>query len=176
MAYRLNWLFFVLLFTGVVAGEEPQPTLKQAKIGATKNVHVLGNFYLAGQPTESDIEAIKDLGIKRVITLRTDGEIAWDEKQLVEAAGLEFDAVPFREPDTLTDEVFDRVCTLLRDGEGKTLLHCGSANRVGAVWMVHRVLVDKVPLDEARKEAAEVGLRTAEYEQKAIDYIKRKQK
>jgi uncharacterized protein (TIGR01244 family) len=170
----------VLLVFGYLGGSAnaqdiPQP-IESAKIGETPNVHVSGNFYLSGQPAESDIEILKKLGIKRVISLRTDGEISWNEKELVEAAGMDFQGVPFRAPETLTDEVFDQVCVLLKTGDGKTLLHCGSANRVGAVWLVHRVLVDHVPLEKAQREAAAVGLSTAEYERKAIDYIQRKQR
>ena len=53
--------------------------MKDAKIGETRNVHQCGSIYLAGQPTEDDIAKLKKAGVKRVITLRTDGEVDWDE-------------------------------------------------------------------------------------------------
>ena len=85
--------------------------------------------------------------------------------------------LPFRSPDSLTDEVFDRVRKILGDPERKPVfVHCGSANRVGAVWLVHRVLDDKVPLDRALKEAKKVGLRAPAYVDKAKDYIARHKK
>jgi hypothetical protein len=51
------------------------------------------------------------------------------------------------------------------------MLHCGSANRVGAIWLAHRVLNDGVELQTAREEAKEVGLRTVGYEQRALQFI-----
>ncbi len=156
--------------------KEAPPKVRSARLGQTRNVHACGKLFLAGQPTPEDIELIKKQGIRRVVTLRTDGEVAWDEAGMVKRAGMEFVKVPFRLPDSLTDEVFDKVRKLLKDHEKTpTLLHCGSANRVGAVWLAHRVLDEGVPLEQAKKEARTVGLRTPVYLQKALDYIKRHQ-
>ena len=120
--------------------------LEKAEIGSTKNVHRLGDLWFGGQFAEADIAELADAGIRRVITLREDGELGWDERAGVEAAGIEFVALGFREPETLTDEVFDRLRALLaRDGV-PTLLHCASANRVGAAWIPYRVLDQGVPL------------------------------
>ena len=148
--------------------------LQSAVVGETRNVHRLGDLFFAGQFNKDDIEKIKDQNIARVITLRTDGEVDWDEQAAVESAGVEFMSVPFR-PDTLTDDVFTKVRGLLRDESKKTLLHCGSANRVGGVWLTYRVLDEGVDLQTALAEAKEVGLRTPLIEAKAIDYIKRQQ-
>ncbi len=154
----------------------PKPAKVEAvELGDTKNVHRVGDLFLAGQFTKEDLDKIKNAGVERVITLRTEGEIDWDEKQLVENAGLQFAAASFRKPETLTDAIFDEVCVLLKNKQGKTLLHCGSANRVGAVWLVHRVLEEDVPVDTALEEARKIGLRTPGYEERAIAYIQKKQ-
>ena len=55
------------------------------------------------------------------------------------------------------------------------MLHCGSANRVGAIWLVHRVLDDGIDVDVAVVEAKKVGLRVPSYLEKAKDYIARTQ-
>jgi ubiquinone/menaquinone biosynthesis C-methylase UbiE/protein tyrosine phosphatase (PTP) superfamily phosphohydrolase (DUF442 family) len=135
---------------------------------------VVGSIYLSGQFTPEDLAAIQAAGVKRVISLRNTSELEWDEKQVVEDLELEFQAVPFQKPETLNDGVFDQICILLKDTSGKTLLHCGSADRVGGVWIAHRVLNDGIPLEQARKEAVEIGLLNAEYEAKAVDYVNRK--
>ena len=150
--------------------------VKNAKLGETRNVHRCGDLYLAGQFSPQDIEKIKAAGITRVISLRTDGEIDWDQKTALDNAGLEFIVVPFRAPQELTDDVFDKVRKLLDDSNKPTLFHCGSANRVGGVWMTRRVLDEGIDLETAVKEAKTIGLRNAEYEQKARDYIERKKK
>ena len=172
----LSTLVFTLAQLAV-AGQsfaQQQGAVKESKLGTTKNVHVIGDIYTAGQFNPEDIDAIKAAGIKRVITLRMDGEVKWDEKKTVEDAQLSHSAIPFGKPDSLTDEVFDQVCEQLKDADGKTLLHCGSASRVGGVWIAHRVLNDGVSLEQAKKEALEIGLRTPAYEAKAITYIERK--
>jgi SAM-dependent methyltransferase len=93
----------------------------------------------------------------------------------MEAAGLQYIQVPFGGPETLTDDVFGRVRELLRDTRSPTLLHCGSANRVGAVWLAHRVLDQGVPIEDAVADAKRVGLRNAEFEKLAREYIRRVQ-
>lgn len=154
---------------------EPQE-VKTATLGKTKNVHRCGSLYLAGQFTPDDISRITEAGIKRVITLRTEGEIEWDEAAALKKVDLELIEVPFRSPDSLTDEVFDEIRELLSDQTTATLFHCGSANRVGGVWLPFRVLDEGVDVETALKEAKEIGLRNEGYQKKALDYIQRKQK
>lgn len=150
-------------------------SIRGANLGETKNVHRCGNLFLAGQFTADDLDEIRAAGIRRVISLRTDGEIDWDEAALLQDAGMAFELVPFRVPESLTDDVFDRVRELLQDNSRITLFHCGSANRVGAVWLPWRVLDDGVPLDTALVEAKRIGLRNEAYEERALRYIRRKQ-
>ena len=151
----------------------PTLAIESAELGQTLNVHRLGNLFLAGQFSEADLVQIREAGIQRVITLRTDGEIDWDEQSAVEAAGIEFVAIPFRSPESLTDEVFDQIRAVLSQSDKSTLFHCGSANRVGGTWLPWRVLDQGVDLEVALAEARKIGLRTAFIEEKAIDYIER---
>ena len=155
--------------------QEPSGEISASKLGTAKNVHQLGNLYFSGQFAKGDINALVAQKIERVITLRSDGEIDWDEKAVVEAADIEFFNIPFRSPEALTDEVFDEIRALLKDESKTTLFHCGSANRVGGVWLPYRVLDQGVPLETALTEAAEIGLQTAFIKEKAMDYIKRNQ-
>ena len=159
--------------SGIAAND--QKPVSAAKLGNTKNVHQCGNLFLAGQFGNDDISEIQNEKITRVITLRTDGEIDWDEKTALTASNIEFIEVPFRSPDSLTDGVFDKIRELLNDKSQPTLFHCGSANRVGGVWLPYRVLDEGVKLETALAEAKEIGLRTPFIEEKAIAYIKRNQ-
>ena len=154
--------------------EFPAP-IRSAELGDTVNVHSSGTLYFAGQFTETDIAVLKAAGVKRVITLRTDGEIDWDEEAALKAADIEYVAIPFRTPESLTDGVFDSVRMLLAEQGSTTLFHCGSANRVGAAWLPYRVLDEGVPLETAVAEAEVIGLRTEEYLDKARRYIRKKQ-
>ena len=50
-------------------------------------------------------------------------------------------------------------------------VHCGSANRVGAVWLVKRVLQDGWTIEKATEEAKLIGLRSEPLEKFALSYI-----
>lgn len=150
--------------------------LKKGNLGRTNPVHRAGEVFLTGQPSRSDFEFLAKEGFKTVISLRTAGEISWDEKQVVESTGMSFVAIPFRDPKDLTDEVFDKSREILRSAGPNqgVCLHCASSNRVGAIWLVHRVLDGRMAIEQAREEAARVGLRNEGYEKKALDYLERK--
>ena len=176
MNFRILSTIAILLVATVGAAEE-RPKLKQDKLGNTPNVTSFGKNMLCGQPSKLDFAQARKRGIEVVITLRGDGEIDWDEAAAIQNLGLEFHSLSFRAPDTLKDDIFDKALKLLANSDkAPVLLHCGSANRVGAVWLVHRVINDGISLDAARKEAKKVGLRTAGYEDKALAYIKRQDK
>ena len=181
-------LFIICAFSSTLVGstafaqdeskqdESNGTKVESAELGNTKNVHQCGNLFLAGQFAKDDLDTIAENGIQRIITLRTDGEIKWDEKGEVKKRGLDFIEVPFRGPDTLDDKVFDKIRALLNDRGKKTMLHCGSANRVGGVWLAHRVMDQGVDFETALKEAKEVGLRNNGYVEKAKEYIERRSK
>ena len=145
----------------------------ECECGGLTPVHMVGSMYLAGQPTAEDLRVLHSQGIQRVINLRLPEELtSFDEAAEVRALGMRYFEVAFKGPAMLTDEVFDEVREILRDGAGEgTLLHCGTANRVGAVWVAYRVLDEGQPLEEAMGEAKGVGLRSPGYEQRAREYI-----
>jgi uncharacterized protein (TIGR01244 family) len=91
----------------------------------------------AGQPTPEALQKLKEQGFKTVINLRSETEPGVKEEEAaVKALGLKYVSVPIT-PASLSQEHVDRVAKLLDDAAtGPTLLHCGSANRVGAVWTV----------------------------------------
>jgi protein tyrosine phosphatase (PTP) superfamily phosphohydrolase (DUF442 family) len=151
------------------------PKLEACELGGTNNVHRLGNIYLAGQPSAADFAlAKKNDGIKTVINLRTPLEMRFDEKGVLKGLNIEYHYLPFGPPESLKDEIFEKSLKVLGDKKKQpVLLHCASANRVGAIWLVHRVLTDKVAFDKALKEAKEVGLRSPPYEAIAKRYIEK---
>ena len=151
--------------------ERPK-TLEPAKCGAVKQLHVLDDIYLAGQPTVEDFQEFKKRGVKSVLNLRTKDEMDFDEAKAIKNLGLEYHIVPIASPDALTDENFDKLRKLLNTkGQRPLLLHCASANRVGAVWLAHRVLDGGLTYDAALAEAKIVGLKASAMEAKAKDYI-----
>ena len=163
------------LLAACAAQPDAQPVIENAELGTTKNVHALGDVWTAGQPSAEDLERARDAGFKTIATTRHARETpGFDEEQLVTELGLGYVEIPFAGPEELTDEVFDRSRELLQTAERPLLFHCGSANRIGAVWIPWRVLDGGLGFDEALAEARTIGLRTDAYAEKAADYIERR--
>jgi uncharacterized protein (TIGR01244 family) len=137
-------------------------------------VHLADNVLLASQPSPEGLKEARARGIRTVINLRYPNEVSWDQAAYAQQLGIEYHSIPFNSGQTLTDDVFNQVRRVLNERkEAPVLLHCASANRVGAVWLVHRVLDGGIAYDQALAEAKAVGLRSAEYEARARDYIRR---
>ena len=90
--------------------------------------------YSAGQPTQDQIQVLANAGVQHVISLRTDGEIDWDERAAVEGAGMRFYSIPVSGQTGITPENAESLQQLLARLDGQpVLVHCGSSNRVGAL-------------------------------------------
>lgn len=171
-------LGFCLTIAAAAIGSEEaqQPELQTAELGATHNVHSFGTTLLCGQPRHAALEQAKKRGVRLAVSLRQEGETDWDEAAAAKSAGLQFQRLPFRAPETLNDKVFAAARKILVDSErNPVMLYCGSANRVGAIWAAHRALDDGLTVEAAMKEGKEVGLRNPDYEKIVEEYIRRNQ-
>jgi len=149
-----------------------QGGLVAAQIGSIERLHALGDVYLASQPSPADLTAARAHGVVSVVNLRLPGELEFDEGTVVTDLGMRYHNPAFNSPETLSDATLDDTRALLSAATEKPMLmHCASANRVGAVWLAHRVLDDGVDLDTALDEAHQVGLRSAPLEQRVREYI-----
>jgi uncharacterized protein (TIGR01244 family) len=163
-----------LLACAALAHAVGEATVTAAELGTTARVHQFEGALLASQPAAADLAIARDRGVRTVISLRQDAEpVGFDERAEAARLGLDFVPLPWAGPGELTDEVFDRARQLLRDTPRPLLLHCGSGNRVAAVWLPWRVLDDGADWETALAEAREIGLATPEFEQKAKDYVER---
>jgi uncharacterized protein (TIGR01244 family) len=148
--------------------------LEPRTLGGIARLHALGDVLASSQPAPEDFEEIRASGVRTVVNLRTaEEQLDLDERALVTGLGLTYVHLPWNGVERLTDEVFARSRELLESVERPLLLHCASANRVGALWIPWRVLDGGVPLEEAVAEARTIGLKTAEYEARARDYVAR---
>ena len=108
--------------------------------------------------------ALKAEGFVSVINLRLASEPGADVdagRAAAQAAGLKYIHLPFNvaAPDT---KVVDTFLAAVADRSNQPVfIHCGSANRVGGMWMIKRVLQDKWPIEKARAEGEAIGLTSA---------------
>ncbi|MEO1529294.1 MAG: hypothetical protein AAFX06_28065 [Planctomycetota bacterium] len=175
---RLTVALFVVVATSFVGraeekSTEPKTELKSAKLTDTRNVHVAGSIYLAGQPSKAALKELKERGVTTIVSLRHPDEERWDQKQACEELGLKFHRYQISSPNDINKKLVDAVRKHLvaaKKGSG-VLLHCASANRVGAVWLAHRVKDAGLTVPEAMAEAKEVGLVAKVLEEQAIKYL-----
>jgi uncharacterized protein (TIGR01244 family) len=120
---------------------------------------VEAGIYSSGQPAPSDWAQLPAAGVRAVVTLRGPEELAgFDEAKAVRDAGLEYYELPVR---TVADMSPERVAQfkalVSRLREGGVLVHCGSANRVGAMFALSRASAG-VPASEAIAYGRRAGL------------------
>ncbi len=166
-------LLSAVLSLAACSARRTAPKLEPSSCGTVQRVHTFDGVYLASQPAAEDFRQAKTDGIHTVLNLRLPGELKeFDEPALVRELGMEYIAIPFQSPESLTPQVIDNVRALLNDPARRPLLvHCHSANRVGAVWLAHRVLDGGLDWDAALAEAKLVGLKSPALEAAVRQYI-----
>ena len=123
-------------------------------------VRVNEQFCTGGQPRLEHLERLKAEGVRAVINLRPPGEHrAAEEEAKAKELGLRYFNIPvvFGEP---KEEQATEFLRITDDPENRpAFIHCAGAIRVGAFWMIRRVLRDGWTVEEAEKEAEKIGLR-----------------
>jgi len=153
------------------AAQEP---VKRDFPGVTNYTQVNATIACGGATTAAAYPALEREGFKAVVNLRLDSEPGADipaAKRAAEAAGLRYIHIPF-DPNSPSPTLVDQFLAALRDpANAPTYIHCASANRVGALWLVKRVLVDNWEVDKATAEAERIGLKSPDLKQFAVDYV-----
>lgn len=146
------------------AEEAPDGVVNYTRLNAT--------VACAGATPPEAMAELKDRGFAAVVNFRTAGERGATVdagRAAAEAAGLKYFHLPFRQPSAEVAEAF--LETVADPANQPVYIHCGSANRVGAMWLIKRVRLDGWAADEALAEAELIGLRSAALRQFALDYV-----
>jgi protein tyrosine phosphatase (PTP) superfamily phosphohydrolase (DUF442 family) len=141
-------------------------------------LRVNDQFCTGGQPRLEHLEMLKKEGVKAIINLRQPSEHrAEEEAAKAKELGLRYFNIPvaFTDP---KDEQVDEFLRITDDTQNRpAFIHCTAAKRVGAFWMIRRVLRDGFTVEAAEKEAAKVGLRESPHlNEFARKYIEKHQK
>ena len=131
------------------------------------------DFCTGGQPRPEHFAKLKAQGVKTVLNLRTpDEHRADEERQAIEQAGLKYFNIPvvYTAP---KPEQADEFLKITDDPANRPMfIHCTAAIRVGAFWLIRRVVRDGWTWDAALEEAKKVGLVNAPHlEEFAKSYI-----
>ena len=127
-----------------------------------------------GAVDPSAMSALKKEGFVSVINLRMANEPGADidaGRAAAQSAGLKYIHLPFntQAPDPKVVESF--LAAVADKANQPVYIHCGSANRVGAMWMIKRVLQDGWPIDKAKAEGEAIGLTSPQLVAFATEYI-----
>jgi uncharacterized protein (TIGR01244 family) len=127
----------------------------------------------AGATEIGAMPALAARGYKSIVNLRlaTEAGAAVEESRAAATqAGLKFIHLPFNgsAPDAAVADAFIKAVT--DTANQPVFINCGSANRVGALWLAKRLVVDRWDQAKALEEAKLIGLSAAALEKFALEY------
>lgn len=158
----------------VAVGCSSQAQEKQTRAGISNFTKVDAVVACGGATEVAALDALKADGFKSVVNLRLaseQGANVEEHRARAQSLGLSYFHLPLSgsAPDPkIVDEFLGVVANTANQ---PVYIHCASANRVGAVWLVKRVLQDGWPVDKATTEAKAIGLSAPGLEKFALDYI-----
>jgi uncharacterized protein (TIGR01244 family) len=182
MRKHVHGFLFALTVVAALACAPTTPTLeKHAAPGITNLTRLDGVPTFAGSlvgfggATEpSAMSWLRSEGFETVISLRSASEDGADiegSRAAAEAAGLNYIHLPFDPASPEPDVVNKFLAAAGAANNQPVYIHCGSATRVAALWMVGRVLEDGLEIDAASKEAEAIAMKPADAIAFATKYL-----
>ena len=164
----------VLCIAGV-----PQETNKLEKIqqelkdDVPRVLCVDENLATGGQPKDAAFAKLAANGYRAVLNLRTasEGVDLKHEQEAVEKAGMRYVNIPVVSSSPKPEQAEEFIKAVKNKENQPMLIHCGSANRVGAFLMIYRVVELGWPEEKALEESTRVGLTSPALKKFAQDYI-----
>ena len=158
-------------FTGAAA----QQVTKETRDGIKNFARIETTVACAGAVTAEAMPEIKKMGFASVINLREAQEPGADiekHQAAAQAAGLRYYHVPINtaKPDPKAADQFIKVISS-KEAE-PAFIHCASANRASAMWLIKRIVVDHWDVDRASAEAEALGLTNPALKQWALEYAR----
>ncbi|MCK6546715.1 sulfur transferase domain-containing protein [Myxococcota bacterium] len=123
------------------------------------NGFLADGFVSAGQPTTADFERAKAAGYRAVINLRTSDEKGVESGDDVRGLGLAYVQIPVAGEADLTEANARALAAALADpAHQPAIVHCGSANRSGALFALKAFFVDGRSAADAVEHGKRLGL------------------
>ena len=133
------------------------------------NAIVVAGVLTGGQPSPAQYDALAKDGYKTVISLRMIEEKGASASALgVEALGMTYVSIPIDAPAGLTRENVQKFSDALAEAEGPVVLHCGSGNRVGAMYGLKALWMDGATPADALEIARPSGMTGLEADVKQL--------
>ena len=170
---RVRRLVCSMVLVGIVASASAQTDISKATVPGIVNFGYIGNAVAcAGATAPAALAEVKRRGYASVVNLRVATEPGAEidaSAAAAQTAGLRFIHLPFNagSPDPM---LVDRFIAAVTDPKHQpAFIHCASANRAAALWMVKRMVVDKWHTDRAAAEATALGMTSPALKAYAIE-------
>ena len=123
-------------------------------------LRVNDQFCTGGQPRLEHLDQLKADGVRAIINLRAPTEHrAAEEEEKAKQLGLRYFNIPVVFADPKDQQVTEFLAITDDPANRPAFIHCTAAIRVGAFWMIRRVMRDGWTIEKAEEEARQVGLR-----------------
>jgi uncharacterized protein (TIGR01244 family) len=171
MNLTASLLFVVIL--GMCAVSANAQVTKVTVPGVTNFNKLETTIACAGATTSDAVPELKKMGYASIINLRQANEAGANvdaEEAAAKAAGIRYLHIPFNtaSPDPAVADTFLKA--IAAPENNPAFVHCASANRASAMWMIKRMVVDGWDAEKAGAEAAQLGLTNQALKQFALDY------
>lgn len=116
-------------------------------------------LYRGAQPDDAAIFHLKAIGIKTIISLRTEKEASKTEPIQATACGIIYTNMPLAGMGRPTDDEVTKILSLIQTSPGPVFIHCThGCDRTGTIVACYRMQHDHWPVDEAMQEANRYGM------------------
>jgi uncharacterized protein (TIGR01244 family) len=160
----------IVLLVSVAASQGPAKVTIEGSNNVTR---VDATIACAGATSPAAFAEIRKQGFVSIVNLRREQEPGADipgARAAAAQAGLKFVHIPVdgARPDPASAQAF--IAAVTDPSNQPAFVHCGTANRVAAMWLIKRVVVDGWDTERAKAEAKAIGLTNADLERFALDY------
>lgn len=166
-------LAFSILVGFTLAPISAQQVTKPAVSGVTNFARLETTIACGGATTTEALPELKKMGFKSVINLRQADEKGAnipESEAAAKAISLNYIHIPFNgaAPDPAAADKF--LAEITKPANTPAYVHCASANRAAAMWMIKRLAVDHWDVEKASTEAAALGLTNPALKEFATKY------
>jgi uncharacterized protein (TIGR01244 family) len=163
---KLNFRLLIIFILAGFAACATDSSVSQSSLTQTdlvgleaQNPQLVNSSVVSGgQPTAADLALLKSKGIGTVINLRREDEdLGYDEAEAAAVLGLSYINLPVG-MDNLDRQTATHLRAILNQTSAPVYVHCGSGNRVGALYAIGAHLIDGKPLEEALDVGRKAGL------------------
>lgn len=142
--------------------QAPDAELSGTDLLSIPNARIYEGDLLAGAIEKRHIRQAAAAGYKTIVNLRTAAEGSIEEHAaLARSLGMKYVHIPIAAPEDLNAKNAEALHRALA-ADGPALVHCDSANRVGALYGARAFHVQGKSVDEALNIAKEAGITSLE--------------